>query len=52
LTKVDLAPGLVIVDREADKILDYGLRFARSPFGHEFSSLIRGILFVLKRDLG
>jgi alkyl hydroperoxide reductase subunit AhpF len=50
--KVNLAPGLVIAGRDADKLLDYGIRFAGIPSGYEFSSLIQAITLVSKRDSG
>lgn len=50
--KIDLVPGLVISGRDADNILDYGIRFAGIPSGYEFSSLIQAILLVSKRDSG
>ena len=50
--KVNLAPGLVIAGRDADKLLDYGIRFAGIPSGYEFSSLIQAIILVSKRDSG
>ena len=50
--KVDKAPGLVIAGRDGDQILDYGIRFAGIPSGHEFSSLINTLLLVSARDSG
>jgi len=50
--KVDKTPGLVIVGLDGDQILDYGIRFAGIPSGHEFSSLINTILLVSGRDSG
>ncbi len=47
---VDLTPGLVIIGRDTDKSLDYGIRFIGIPSGYEFSSLIQDILLVSKRD--
>ena len=38
--QVDKTPGLVIAAREGDRYLDYGVRIAGIPSGHEFSSLI------------
>jgi alkyl hydroperoxide reductase subunit AhpF len=35
--RVDKAPGLVIAGKEGDQIIDYGIRFAGIPSGHEFS---------------
>jgi glutaredoxin-like protein len=50
--KVDKAPGLVIAGRDGERILDYGIRFAGIPSGHEFSSLINSLLLVSGRDSG
>ena len=50
--KVDKAPGLVIAGRDGDQILDYGIRLAGIPSGHEFSSLINTILLVSSGDSG
>jgi glutaredoxin-like protein len=47
---VDKTPGLVIASREDGNLVDYGLRFAGVPSGHEFSSLIQDILLVSGRD--
>lgn len=49
---VDKAPAIVIAAREADRLEDYGVRFAGIPSGHEFSSLIHSILLVSARDSG
>lgn len=50
--KVDKTPGLVVAGLDGDQILDYGIRFAGIPSGHEFSSLINTILLVSGRDSG
>ena len=50
--KVDKAPGLVIAGRDGDQILDYGIRYAGIPSGHEFSSLIHDLVLVSGRDSG
>lgn len=47
---VDKAPGLVLAGRDGDQILDYGVRYAGIPSGHEFSSLIHTLLLVSGRD--
>jgi len=49
---VDKAPGLVLVGRDGDQLLDYGIRFAGIPSGHEFSSLIHDLVIVSSRDSG
>lgn len=50
--RVDKAPGIVIAGRDGDQILDYGIRYAGIPAGHEFSSLVQDILLVSSRDSG
>ncbi len=50
--KVDKFPGLVIVGRDGDQILDYGIRYAGIPSGHEFSSLIHDLVLISGRDSG
>ncbi len=49
---VNKAPGLVIAGRDGDRILDYGVRFAGIPSGHEFSSLVHDLVLVSGRDSG
>jgi glutaredoxin-like protein len=49
---VDKAPGIVIAAKEGDEIVDYGVRYAGIPAGHEFSSLIHDFLLVSGRDSG
>jgi alkyl hydroperoxide reductase subunit AhpF len=50
--KVDKVPGIVIAGRDGDQILDYGIRYAGIPAGHEFSSLIHSLILVAGRDSG
>jgi glutaredoxin-like protein len=50
--KVDKYPGLVIARRDGDQILDYGIRYAGIPSGHEFSSLIHDLVLVSGGDSG
>ncbi len=47
---IDKTPGLVIAGRDADRLLDYGVRFAGIPSGHEFSSFIEALILVSGRD--
>jgi len=47
---IDKAPGFVIAGKDGDQILDYGIRYAGIPSGHEFSSLINDFLLVSGRD--
>lgn len=50
--RVDKVPALVLAGRDGDQILDYGIRFAGIPSGHEFSSLIHDLVLVSGRDSG
>ena len=50
--RVDKAPGIVIAGRDDDQILDYGIRYAGVPAGHEFSLLIHDLILVSGRDSG
>lgn len=47
---VDKAPGFVIAAKNDDQIVDYGIRYAGIPAGHEFSSLIQDLILVSGRD--
>jgi len=49
---IALTPGLVIAGEDEDGPVDYGIRYAGIPSGHEFSSLIQDILLVSSRDSG
>jgi glutaredoxin-like protein len=49
---VQLTPGMVIAGEDDDGPVDYGIRYAGIPSGHEFSSLIQDILLVSSRDSG
>jgi glutaredoxin-like protein len=49
---VDKAPGLVLAGRNEDQLLDFGVRYAGIPAGHEFGALIHDILLVSSRDSG
>jgi alkyl hydroperoxide reductase subunit AhpF len=49
---VDKAPGFVLAGKDGDRIIDYGVRYAGIPAGHEFSSLIHDIVRVSERDSG
>lgn len=49
---VDKVPGLVIAGRDGDQLIDYGVRLAGIPSGHEFSSLIQDLILVSNRDSG
>jgi glutaredoxin-like protein len=47
---VDKTPGLVITGRDGDQLVDYGVRYAGVPSGHEFSSLIQDLILISGRD--
>lgn len=49
---VSLTPGLVIAAEGEDGPIDYGVRYAGIPSGHEFSSLIQDLQLVSGRDSG
>jgi glutaredoxin-like protein len=46
------APVLVIAAKEGDQLTDYGIRYMGIPSGHEFTTLIQGIILVSGRDSG
>lgn len=48
--KVDSVPGFVLVGREGDQLVDYGIRFKGIPAGHEFTSLVNDLLIVSQRN--
>ena len=50
--RVDKAPGIVIAGRDGDQVLDFGIRYAGIPSGHEFSSLIHDFVLVSGRVSG
>ncbi len=49
---VDKAPTIVVAGWENEKSVDYGIRFAGIPSGHEFSTLIHDLVLVSSRDSG
>jgi alkyl hydroperoxide reductase subunit AhpF len=49
---VQLIPGLIIVSRDQDKFLDYGIRFAGFPSRYEFSSFLQAIIQFSSHDSG
>jgi len=48
--KVDGVPGFVLLGRDGDQLIDYGIRFKGIPAGHEFTSLINSLMLVSQRD--
>jgi len=49
---VDKAPEIVFVGKDGDQVIDYGVRMAGIPSGHEFSTLIHDLILVSGRDSG
>ena len=49
---VERTPGLVIAAEGEDGPIDYGIRYAGIPSGHEFSSLIQDLILVSGRNSG
>jgi glutaredoxin-like protein len=47
--KIDGVPAFVLVGRDGDQRLDYGIRFKGIPAGHEFTSLINDLVLVSQR---
>ncbi len=50
--KIDKAPGFVLLGKQDDGTIDYGIRYYGIPAGHEFTSLINDLLVVSQRDSG
>jgi glutaredoxin-like protein len=49
---VDKTPGIVLAGRQGSQRIDYGIRIAGIPAGHEFTSLIHSLILVSRRDSG
>ena len=50
---INAAPATAITTTTKDgKLIDYGVRYLGIPAGHEFTSLINGIVMVSKQDSG
>lgn len=50
--RVNKTPGLVLLAADGDERVDFGIRYAGIPAGHEFSSLIHDLVLVSGRDSG
>jgi glutaredoxin-like protein len=50
--KIDGIPAYVMVGKDGDQLIDYGVRFKGISAGHEFSSLVNDFVLVSKRDSG
>lgn len=48
--KIDGTPEFVLVGRDGEKVIDYGIRYKGIPAGHEFSSLINDLVLVSRQD--
>ncbi len=48
--RVDKAPGFVLLGKDSEKLVDYGVRLFGIPSGHEFSTLIHDLILVSGRD--
>lgn len=48
--KVDATPEFVLLGRDGDQLIDYGIRYKGIPAGHEFTSLVNGLVLVSRRD--
>lgn len=48
--KVDGVPEFVLVGRDGDQVLDYGIHYKGIPGGHEFTSLVNDLLLISRRD--
>lgn len=49
---IDKVPGIIFVGRDGEQLIDYGMRMAGIPSGHEFSTLIHDLILVSSRDSG
>ena len=50
--KVERTPMTVIARKDGDTVVDYGIRYAGIPAGHEFSSLIHTLTLVASGESG
>ena len=50
--KVERTPMTIIARKDGDQVVDYGIRYAGIPAGHEFSSLIHTLTLVSSGDSG
>lgn len=49
---IENAPGFVVAADDGSKVVDYGIRYAGTPAGYEFTSLINDLVMVSQRDSG
>ncbi len=50
--RIENVPTTILTEKNNNQIIDHGIRFVGFPGGHEFSSLIYGILMISRRDSG
>jgi alkyl hydroperoxide reductase subunit AhpF len=49
---IDKVPAFALVGPQGEEWIDYGIRYAGIPAGHEFGSLMNSLLLVSNRDSG
>jgi alkyl hydroperoxide reductase subunit AhpF len=49
---IDKVPAFALVGFKGEEWIDYGIRYAGIPAGHEFGSLLNSLLLVSHRDSG
>jgi glutaredoxin-like protein len=49
---IDKIPAIVVIGKDEEGDVDYGIKYFGIPAGHEFSSLIQSILMVSSADSG
>jgi glutaredoxin-like protein len=47
---VDKTPAIVLAGKDGDQLVDYGIRLAGIPAGHEFTTLIHDLVMVSTRE--
>lgn len=50
--KIDKTPGLALLTKDGEDLIDHGIRFYGIPSGHEFTSLIHDLVLVSTRQTG
>ncbi|HEX9014206.1 MAG TPA: hypothetical protein VF813_11835 [Anaerolineaceae bacterium] len=50
--RIARAPAIVVAAREAEAVIDYGIRFYGIPSGHEFTTLVNDLVMVSSRSSG
>lgn len=52
LYHVEDSPVFILAGKDADRVIDYGIRFYGIPSGHEFASFVNDLVLVSGRDSG